>query len=63
MAIEVDELDHVDRNLNNEIERQKALEREFNCVFIRISPDEKNSTSSKKEIKYTDTLKNQPKNL
>ena len=25
LAIQVDELGHVDRNLNNEIERQKAL--------------------------------------
>ena len=42
LAIEVDELGHDDRNLNNEIERQKALERELNCVFIRINHDEKN---------------------
>ena len=41
LAIEVDELGHADRNINNEIERQKALEKELNCVFIRINPDEK----------------------
>ena len=41
LAIEVDELGHADRNINNEIERQKALERELNCLFIRINPDEK----------------------
>ena len=41
LAIEVDELGHADRNINNEIERQKALERELNCVFIRINPDKK----------------------
>ena len=41
LAIEVDELGHADRNLDHEIERQKALERELNCVFIRINPDEK----------------------
>ena len=41
LAIEIDELGHADRNLNKEIERQKALERELNCVFIRINPDEK----------------------
>ena len=40
LAIEVDELGHADRNVNNEIERQRALERELNCVFIRINPDE-----------------------
>ena len=41
-AIEVDELGHVDRNVNNEIERQRALERKLNCVFIRIDPDAPN---------------------
>ena len=40
-AIEVDELGHADRNINNETERQRALERELNCVFIRINPDER----------------------
>ena len=41
LPTEVDELGHVDGNLNNETERQKALEKELNCVFIRINPDEK----------------------
>ena len=41
LAIEVDELGHADRNLSNEIERQKALEKKLDCVFIRINPDEK----------------------
>ena len=40
LAIEVDELGHVDRNLSNEIQRQKALEKKLDCVFTRISPDE-----------------------
>ena len=39
LAIEVDELGHADGNVNNEIERQRALERELNCLFIRIDPD------------------------
>ena len=39
LAIEVDELGHADRDVDNEIERQRALERERNCVFIRITPD------------------------
>ena len=47
LAIEADELGHADRNLSNEIERQKALEKELDCVFIRINPDEKISTFSK----------------
>ena len=33
VAIEVDELGHADRNLGNEIERQKALEKELACVY------------------------------
>ena len=42
LATEVDELGHADRKVNNEIERQRALERELNCVFIRIDPDAPN---------------------
>ena len=42
LAIEVDELGHADRNFSNEIERQKVLEKELDCVFIRINPDEEN---------------------
>ena len=42
LAIEVDELGHADKNFNDEIKRQKALEKELNCVFIRINPDGKN---------------------
>ena len=41
LAIQVDELGYTDRNINNEIERQKALGKEHNYVFIRINPDEK----------------------
>ena len=39
LAIEVDELGHADRNASDEIESQRALERELNCVCIRIDPD------------------------
>ena len=48
LAIEVDKLGNAGRNINNEIERQKALEKEFNCVFIRINPDEKDFNILKK---------------
>ena len=41
LAVELDELRHTNRNINNETERQKTLEKELNCVFIRINPDEK----------------------
>ena len=60
LAIEVDELRHADRNLYNEIERQKALERELNWVFIRINPDEKDSNIFKEINKiYRHIKKNQ----
>ena len=41
LAIKVDELGHANRNINNKIERQKALEKELNFVFIRINPHKK----------------------
>ena len=42
LAIEVEELGHADRNLSDVIERQRALQKELKCVFIRINPDEQN---------------------
>ena len=39
LTIEVDELGHNDRNIDYEIQRQKALEKELDCIFIRINPD------------------------
>ena len=39
LAIEVDEIGHYDRNIDSETQRQKTLERELGCVFIRINPD------------------------
>ena len=39
LAIEIDELGHNDRNIDYEIQRQHALERELSCKFIRINPD------------------------
>ena len=39
LAIEDDELGHNDRNIDYEIQSQIALEKELDCVFIRINPD------------------------
>ena len=41
LTIEVDKLGHAYRNPSNEIEKQKALEEELDCVFIRINRDGK----------------------
>ena len=64
LAIEVDELEHTDRNLSNEIENQNALEKELNCVFIRINPDEQNFNIFREiKTKYIIILKKITRNL
>ena len=63
LAIEVDELGHADRNLGNEIERQKALEKELGCVFIRINPDEKNFNNFEEIDKIHRHINKSTKNL
>ena len=47
LAIELDENGHKDRNIDHEIKRQKALEKELGCEFIRIDLDEVNFNSFK----------------
>ena len=39
LAIEIDETEHSDLNIDYEIKKQKATEQELNCEFIRIDPD------------------------
>ena len=41
LSIEFDEKGHKDRNIDHEIKRQKAIEKEISCEFIRINPDGK----------------------
>ena len=40
--MEIDEKYHQDRDISRDIERQKALEKELGCKFIRIIPDKEN---------------------
>ena len=42
LAGEIDKYNHEDRDIGCEIERQKALEKELGCKFIRINPDKEN---------------------
>ena len=42
LAIKVDELGHNVRNSDYEMQRQRAIEKELGCVFVRINPDEEN---------------------
>ena len=63
LAIKVDELGHTNRNINNEIKRQKALEKELNYVFIRINPDEKDLNIFKEIHKIHRHIKNHLKSF
>ena len=63
LAIEIDELGHNDRNIDYEIQRQKALERELNCVFIRNNPDEKDFNICKEINKIHRHIKKSSKNI
>ena len=47
LAVEVDENGHKDKNIDHEIQRQKAIEKELGCEFIRINSYEKNINISK----------------
>ena len=39
LAIEIDENGQSGRNIDNEMKRQKAIDLELSCTFIRIDPD------------------------
>ena len=39
LAIEIDENGHSHRDINYKINRQKAIEQELSCRFIRVDPD------------------------
>ena len=39
LAIKIDEIGHCDRNIGCKINRQKAIEQELGCKFIRINSD------------------------
>ena len=39
LAIETDENGYTDRNIDYETKRQKSIEQELGCEFIRIYPD------------------------
>ena len=39
LAVECDEFDHNDRNIEYEVKRQKHIEIKLDCHFIRYNPD------------------------
>ena len=64
MAIEIDELGHNDRNTDYEIKRQREIEKELNCVFIRTNPGaaDFNMNRLKNQI-YKHIIKSKEENL
>ena len=42
ISVEIDEYDHEDRDIGCKIERQKALEKELGCKFMKINLDQEN---------------------
>ena len=63
IAIEIDECGHDDRNINYEMQRQKAIEKELGCVFIRINPDEESFNERKAINKIHRYIKKSNKKL
>ena len=45
LAIECDEHNHKDRDVNHEIRGQKFIEGQINCKFLRYNPDAKDFTT------------------
>ena len=54
---------HNDRNIDHEIQRQKALEEELDCKFIRIDQDEENFYIFESINKIYRNIKKSSKNL
>ena len=61
LAIEVDEFGHCTRDLQSEIERQKRIEEELGCKFIRIDPSRENFDIVDEFSKIKDYLSQQIK--
>ena len=60
LALEIDENGHSDSNIDNE-KRQKVIEQERGCKFIRINCDEEGYNNLELSINYLDILNNQLK--
>ena len=54
LSIEIHENGHSNRNIDYEIKRQKAIEQELGCKFIRI--EKKTQIFLELSMKYLDTL-------
>ena len=50
--MEIDENGNSDRNIDRKIKRQKAIEQEFGCKFIRIDPDKEDFETANEIFRY-----------
>ena len=58
LAVEIAENGNKDRNEEHESQRQKEIETELGCKFIRISPDKENFNISRATNKIFRHIKN-----
>ena len=63
LAIEVYEKDHKHRDIHYEIERQKAIEKELDCKFVRVNPYKENLNIFKAIKKIHRNIKKSSKEL
>ena len=63
LAIEIDEQGHNNRDIDYEMERQKSIENEIGCEFIRINPAEENFNIFVKIGKIQNYITKSTKNL
>ena len=62
LAVEIDEKGHTDRDLIFEEKKQKALEKELNCEFIRINTSRENYDASYEASRIQTFISNSNKN-
>ena len=62
LAVEIDEKGHTDRDLIFEEKKQKALEKELNCEFIRINTSRENYDASYETSRIQTFISNSNKN-
>ena len=62
LAIEVDEQGHKNNDIDYKIERQKGIEKELGCKFIRINPTKENFNIFVEMVEYTILFFSQQKN-
>ena len=63
LVVEIDEKIHKDRSIDYGIKRQKAIEKELNCKFVRIDPDKENFNIFKAQNKIFRHIKEANKKL